>query len=119
MMPPGNRWSTAKLVLHISGYFKLGLATSSSYEVFAATEPGVGRLASIFLLKIKRGSPGVVTVPELNNNPLFDAWFDIHTNGTVPAKIPVPPRTCVVWSPNTSQLKPTRGETRTRLDGNL
>ncbi len=41
---------------------------------------------------------------------MLPIWFEIQTYAGLPVKTPVPPRTCVLWSPNTSQLKPTRGD---------
>ena len=42
--------------------------------------------------------------------PVLPIWFEIQTYAGLPVNTPVPPRTCVLWSPNTSQLKPTRGD---------
>src|SRR5476649_2425329 len=116
-MPPGKRWSNAKFDRHIFGYLRLGSVISSSYDVLAAPCPGAGRFAFTLGLNINwafcagvfPAAPFVIEY-EPNNNPLLEAWFDIHTNGTVPANKPVPPRTWVVWSPLTSQLNPNRGD---------
>ena len=43
----------------------------------------------------------------------------IHTNGSLPVKIPVPPLSCVDLSPVTSQLNPTRGEKSGVVSGSL
>ena len=99
--PQPNFWSSATSVRHTLGYFRLGLAMSSSYDVLAGAEP-VGRFAlglalninSLFCAAVFVAAP-LTTVYEPNSTPLFDAWFDIHTKGTVPANKPVPPRTWV------------------------
>ena len=44
------------------------------------------------------------------STPVLPTWFEIHTYGGGPVNTPVPPRTCVVWLPLMSQLKPTRGD---------
>src|SRR6266850_386346 len=51
--------------------------------------------------------------------PGFESTFPIHTNGTRPVKMPVPPRTCVRRSPEAFQLKPTRGDHRAVALGSL
>ena len=44
------------------------------------------------------------------STPVLPIWFEIHTKAGLPVNTPVPPRTCVLRSLNTSQLKPTRGD---------
>ena len=42
--------------------------------------------------------------------PVLPIWLEIQTYAGLPVNTPVPPRTCVLRLPNTSQLKPTRGD---------
>src|SRR5437764_6066436 len=51
--------------------------------------------------------------------PGFEITFPIHTNGTRPVKMPVPPRTCVRRSPTAFRLNPTRGANRGVAPGSL
>ena len=44
------------------------------------------------------------------STPVLPIWLEIQTKGGLPVKTPVPPRTCVLRLPATSQLKPTRGD---------
>jgi hypothetical protein len=49
--------------------------------------------------------------------PGLEITLPIHTNGTRPVKMPVPPRTWVWRSPLAFQLNPTRGEKRGSAPG--
>ena len=42
--------------------------------------------------------------------PVFEYWFESHTKGLRPVKIPVPPRIWVVRSSSSAALKPSRGD---------
>src|SRR3954468_365000 len=52
------------------------------------------------------------TASAVKSTPVLLYWFDSHTYGVRPAKMPVPPRTCDRFVPPLlrSQLKPARGE---------
>src|SRR5881396_1563309 len=51
--------------------------------------------------------------------PGFEITLPIHTKGTRPVKIPVPPRSWVRRSPDAFQLKPRRGDHSAVALGNL
>src|SRR6476620_3878687 len=92
----GSCCSTARSVVHDCGHLKSGSIALTSNDC-ASTEP--------FLVAF-----GGAVGNRLGLAPGFEMTFPIHTNGTRPVNIPVPPRSSVCRSPTAFQLKPTRGE---------
>ena len=110
MRPHGSFRSTAMLLRHVCGNLKFGSVTARL--VLAGGSPVTrGRLVvvGVRVERVVGPRPGVVSVNPVSM-PVLPIWFEIQTNAGLPVKMPMPPRTCVIWSPLTSQLIPTRGD---------
>src|SRR5574341_1660376 len=107
-MPHGRRWSRATLLRQVCGNLKSASVIARLYAAAGAPVTVVGLYFSV------SGLNGRAVVLRISSNPVctpvLPIWFEIHTNGGLPVKTPVPPRTWVLRSWRTSQLKPTRGD---------
>src|SRR6266566_1697730 len=106
--PPGSWWSIARSVVQTCGHLNFGFTALTSNDCWSVEEsPGdpVGR----------SGPAG----NKFGLAPGFESTFPIHTNGTRPVKMPVPPRTWVRRSPEAFQLKPRRGDHSAAAFGSL
>src|SRR2546425_13178419 len=97
--PPESSWSTARSVVHTCGHLNFGFTALTSNDC-ARVEESPGE-------PVGRSGP---TGYRFGLAPGFESTFPIHTNGTRPVKIPVPPRTWGRRSPEAFQLKPSRGD---------
>src|SRR5439155_13579189 len=97
--PPGSWWSIARSVVQTCGHLNFGFTALTSNDCWRVEE--------------SLGDPVGRNGPAGNKfglRPGFESTFPIHTNGTRPVKMPVPPRTWVRRSPEAFQLKPRRGD---------
>src|SRR6059058_1820796 len=88
----------ARSVVHTCGHLKFGATALTSNDCARVDESWGEPLG-------RNGPLGYSNV----SAPGLEITFPIHTNGTRPVKMPVPPRTCVCRSPTAFQLNPTRG----------
>src|SRR3989440_10544722 len=100
----------ARSVVHTCGHLNFGFTAFKSNDC-ASVDESLGEPVGL------RGAP--LPGKRFGLAPGFEITFPIHTNGTRPVKMPVPPRTCVVRSPEAFQLKPTRGDHSAAAPGSL
>src|SRR2546430_16187125 len=100
----------ARSVVHTCGHLKLGATALTSNDCARVDESLAGPWGRNGALAYGYSS---VSAPGL------EITFPIHTKGTRPVKIPVPPRTWVCRSPTAFQLKPTRGANNGLAPGSL
>src|SRR5216117_1175439 len=106
--PPGSWWSIARSVVQTCGHLNFGFTAFTSNDCWSVEEsPGD---------PVGRNGP---TGNKFALAPGFESTFPIHTNGTRPVKMPVPPRTWVRRSPEAFQLKPRRGDHSAAALGSL
>src|SRR6266566_2878778 len=110
--PPGSWWSTARSVVQTCGHLKFGFTALTSKDCARVDESLAGPWG-------RSGPVCVAVLYRLGLAPGSEITFPIHTNGTRPVKIPVPPRTWVRRSPAAFQLKPRRGDQRAVAPGSL
>src|SRR6266850_7211109 len=77
--------------------------------------PPVQSLGWLLGSTVNPGTPGPPGVVEKQSSSTWEMPFTVyaletHTNAGRPVKRPAPPRTTVLDSPSTSQLKPARGD---------
>src|SRR5437764_15405435 len=102
----------ARSVVHTCGHLNFGFTAFKSNDCARVEESEldpVGRKVPVCVFVLYR----------FEFAPGFEITFPIHTNGTRPVKMPVPPRTCVVRSPEAFQLKPRRGDHSAAAAGSL
>src|SRR5207247_760553 len=105
---PGSWWSIARSVVQTCGHLNFGFTAFTSNDCWSVEEsPGD---------PVGRNGP---TGNKFALAPGFESTFPIHTNGTRPVKMPVPPRTWVRRSPEAFQLKPRRGDHSAAALGSL
>src|SRR5204863_1770102 len=98
----------ARSVVHTCGHLKFGATALTSNDCARVDESLAGPWG-------RNGPLGYSNV----SAPGLEITFPIHTKGTRPVKMPVPPRTCVCRSPAAFQLNPTRGESSGVAPGSL
>src|SRR5258705_9504070 len=101
----GRRRSAARSVVHVCGHLKPGAMAFTSNDCWSTDSLRVGTTGAVGDGNRFGFAPG------------FEITLPIHTNGTRPVNTPLPPRSRIVWSPFTSQLKPTRGDHMTVVPG--
>src|SRR5205814_10495846 len=101
--------SRAMLLRHVSGNLKFPSVTARFVLGGGAPVTLFGLYASGFGLN-GNAVVGVTESTRPVSMPVFPIWFETQTYAGLPVKTPVPPRTCVVASEATSQLKPARGD---------
>src|SRR2546421_12064912 len=98
----------ARSVVRTGGHLKLGATALPSNDCARVDESWGEPLG-------RNGPLGYSNV----SAPGLEITFPIHTNGTRPVKMPVPPRSWVRRSPDAFQLNPKRGDHSGVAAGNL
>src|SRR6476659_2479342 len=91
-----NCRSTATFVVHVCGHLKSGAMAFRSNDCCSTDS--------------FRVAMGGADGKRFGFAPGLEITLPIHTKGTRPVNTPLPPRSRIDWSPLTSQLKPTRGD---------
>ena len=100
----------ARSVVHTCGHLKFGATALTSNDCARVEESLAGPWG-------RTGAPDWGY--RFGLAPGLEITFPIHTKGTRPVKMPVPPRTCVCRSPTAFQLNPTRGANNGLAPGSL
>src|SRR5213080_2701013 len=98
----------ARSVVHTCGHLNFGFTAFTSNDCARVEESELDPLG-------RNGPTGY----KLGLAPGLEITFPIHTNGTRPVKMPVPPRSWVRRSPEAFQLKPRRGDHSAAALGSL